>query len=179
MSTAPTRQFRLFPYPVLSLVLGSTWLMLSHSLALVHWLSAFALAWGVPSLLAPFLSSGTGVRWVEAWRLVWVVLWDIVVSNVTVAKLTLGSMSVPRPGWIKVPLASRHDRVNALFASIITTTPGTVSVTVDDQRGEIWVHALNCYDAKTMCDDMKSRYEQPLLRIFNVNPSHSADREGP
>ena len=179
MNTASSRQFRLFPYPVLSLVLGGAWLLLSHSLELVHWLSALALAWGVPCLLSPFLSKGTGVRWVEAWRLMWVVLKDIVVSNLAVAKLTLGPMSVPRPCWIRVPLASRHERVNALFASIITTTPGTVSVTIDEQSGVIWVHALNGHDANAMCEDMKSRYEQPLLRIFNVNPGQVADREGP
>lgn len=30
-----------------------------------------------------------------------------------------------QPAWLPVPLACDHPRVNALFATIITTTPGT------------------------------------------------------
>ena len=65
-----------------------------------------------------------------------------------------------------VPLASDHAMVNALFASIITTTPGTVSAVVDEAAHCIWVHALNCDDAQAMIDDMKNRYEAPLMQIF-------------
>jgi multisubunit Na+/H+ antiporter MnhE subunit len=31
-----------------------------------------------------------------------------------------------------------------LLATIITTTPGTVSCIVDEERRLIWVHALDC-----------------------------------
>jgi multicomponent K+:H+ antiporter subunit E len=71
--------------------------------------------------------------------------------------------------WIPVPLATRHARVNALFASIITTTPGTVSCVVDEEQGVIWVHALNGDDPQAMADDMKQRYEAPLLKALGVS----------
>ena len=78
-------------------------------------------------------------------------------------------MDKPTPLWIAVPLASRHPRVNALFASIITTTPGTVSSMVDEDQGVIWVHALNGDDPEAMAHDMKQRYEIPLLKALNVS----------
>lgn len=158
-----------FPRPTLSLLIGVAWLMLSHSLAPAHILSALLLAWVVPRLLAPFLAHASQVHWPAAVRLLLVVLWDIVVANITVARLTLGSMQRPRPAWLRVPLASDHPRVNALFASIITTTPGTVSAVIDESRREILVHALDCKDAQAMVADMKARYEAPLLRIFQVD----------
>jgi multicomponent K+:H+ antiporter subunit E len=158
-----------FPHPVLSLLLAGTWLALSHSLALVHLLTAVLLGWGLPRLLAPFLGTASRVHWPSAVRLIFVVLWDIVVANVTVARLTLGPMQRLQPAWLRVPLASNHPSVNALFASIITMTPGTVSAVVDEERGEIRVHALNCDDAAAMVADMKARYEAPLLRIFGVD----------
>lgn len=157
-----------FAHPVLSLLLAATWLALSRSLEPVHLLSAALLALIVPRLLHRFLAPGTGVHWPGALRLVSVVLWDIIKSNVVVARIVLGPMARPQPAWLAVPLASDHERVNALFASIITTTPGTVSATVDEQRRVIWVHALDCADAQAAIDDMKSRYEAPLLRIFGV-----------
>jgi len=178
MSHSPTERGwrRAFPHPVLSLQLTTSWLVLSHSLALVHILSAVFMAWLLPHLLAPFLDQATRVRWPQAFRLLAVVLWDIVISNITVARITLGPMGRPQPAWLRVPLDTTHPRVNAFFASIITTTPGTVSMVVDDQKGEILVHALNCEDAEGMVRDMKQRYEAPLIRIFSADEAGSLFR---
>ena len=159
---------RWFPHPVLSLQLGVSWLVLVHSVALVHWLSALLVAWAVPRLLAPFLGDASRIHWPTTVRLILLVLWDIVVANIAVARLTLGSMQKPRPAWLRVPLETDHPRVNALFATIITTTPGTVAMTVCEERREILVHALDCADEQAMVHDMKQRYEAPLIRIFRL-----------
>ena len=159
-----------FGHPVLSLLLGSSWLALSHSLELFHLLSAALIGLLVPRLLRPFLGESSPVNWSGVPRLLGIVLWDIVVSNIVVAKLVLGPMHRMNPGWIEVPLASDHPRLNVLFASIITTTPGTLSATIDETRRVIWVHALSCDDAAAMAADMKSRYEVPLLAIFHQTP---------
>lgn len=156
-----------FSHPVLSLLLAATWLMLSRSLAPVHLLSAALLGLLVPRLLGGLLHASSPIRWSAAARLMLVVTWDIVMSNITVARLVLGSMDRLRPAWLRVPLAGGHHRVNALFASIITMTPGTVSAVVDEDKGCIWVHALHCEDAAGMVADMKARYESPLRTIFH------------
>ena len=135
----------------------------------MHLLSAALLGLIVPRLLRGMLHVGQPVRWRPALRLTAVVTWDIVLSNITVARLVLGPMSRPQPAWLRVPLACEHHRVNALFASIITMTPGTVSAVVDEDARCIWVHALNCDDAAGMVADMKARYEAPLQTIFGVD----------
>jgi multicomponent K+:H+ antiporter subunit E len=163
-----------FDHPVLSLLLAATWLALSRSLEPVHLLSAALLGLVVPRLLRGLLHVGSPIRWGAAIRLTLVVTWDIVMSNITVARLVLGPMSRPQPAWLRVPLAGAHHRVNALFASIITMTPGTVSAVVDEDAGCIWVHALNCDDADGMVADMKARYEAPLLAVFRVDGEGAA-----
>jgi multicomponent K+:H+ antiporter subunit E len=167
---------RWFPHPVLSLQLGVSWLVLVHSVALVHWLSALLIAWAVPRLLASFLGDASRIHWPSTVRLFLVVLWDIVVANITVARITLGSMQRPRPAWLRVPLETDHPRVNALFASIITMTPGTVSITICEERREILVHALDCDDPQAMVQDMKARYETPLIRVFRLAADAQQDR---
>jgi multicomponent K+:H+ antiporter subunit E len=159
-----------FDHPALSALLAGSWLALSHSLEPVHLLSAALIGLVLPRLLRPFMPEPSAIRWAPVPRLLAVVVWDIVMSNIAVAKLVLGPISRIHPGWIEVPLASQHHRVNALFASIITTTPGTVSAVIDEQRGLILVHALNCDDAAAMAADMKTRYEEPLLQIFHQQP---------
>ena len=155
--------------PVLSVLLALAWLTLQQSLDLGNVLTACVLGWGLPRLLGGFLGPAAHPRsFARALRLGFTVLWDIIVSNITVARLVLGSMDKPVPLWIPVPLATRNERVNALFASIITTTPGTVSCVVDEPQGVIWVHALNGDDPVAMAKDMKQRYEAPLMRALGI-----------
>ncbi|MBX3609905.1 MAG: monovalent cation/H+ antiporter subunit E [Hydrogenophaga sp.] len=172
--TAPRRP-GWFDHPVLSALLAGSWLALSRSVEPVHLLSAALLALIVPRLLHRFLAPASrGLHWPTVGRLLIVVIYDIVKSNLIVARIVLGSMDKPQPAWLPVPLASSHERVNAIFASIITTTPGTVSATIDEARGVIWVHALDCSDHQATIDDMKARYEAPLLTIFRVGEEGQA-----
>jgi hypothetical protein len=88
------------------------------------------------------------------------------VSNVTVARIVLNPFSKPQPAWLDVPLDTRHPVAITLLATIITTTPGTVSCIVDDEAGRILVHALDCSDPAEAVQQMKERYEAPLRLIF-------------
>jgi multicomponent K+:H+ antiporter subunit E len=166
---SPDRRAGWFDHPVLSLLLAGAWLALSRSLEPVHLLSAALLGLLVPRVLRGVLPTGQTIAWGAAIRLTLVVLWDVLLSNVAVAALVLGPMNRPQPAWLRIPLACGHDRVNALFASIITMTPGTVSAVVDESARCIWVHALNCHDASLMVAQTKARYEAPLMQIFGID----------
>lgn len=157
-------------HPWLSVLLATSWLLLQHTLAPFHLISAVLIGLLVPRLLHHFLPATQHMRLAPVLRLLLVVLWDIVVSNITVARLVLGPMSRPRPAWVTVPLALSHPTAIALLASIITTTPGTVSCLIDEERKHILVHALDCSDPTQMAADIKTRYENLLLAIFEPQP---------
>jgi multicomponent K+:H+ antiporter subunit E len=156
-----------FAHPVMTALLAGVWLLLRESLAPVDLLWAAILGLLIPRLIHRFLGPALRPRaWWVALRLAFVVLYDIIVSNVTVARLVLDPVSAPNPAWVRVKLATRHPTAVALFATIITTTPGTVSCVIDEQRGEILVHALDCDDVAAAAAQMKERYERPLMEIF-------------
>lgn len=157
----------LWPHPALSVLLAVVWLLLQQSLAVPQLLVAALLGWAVPRLAHGFLGPATRPRRLGlALRFAGIVLWDIVVSNVAVARIVLNPASKPQPAWVPVPLDSRHPMVVTLFATIITTTPGTVSCVVDDEAGVILVHALDCSDPQAAAVQMKERYERPLRSIL-------------
>jgi len=158
---------RWLAHPLLSALLAVTWLLLQQSLAPGNLITAVVLGLVVPRLLHGFLSETIVVRsWPTVVRLAFVVLYDVVVANVTVARIVLSPGSNPQPAWLTVPLDLHHPTAMALFATIITTTPGTVSCVVDEERRQILVHALDCADAAAMVAEMKLRYEAPLKEIF-------------
>ncbi|QNH50949.1 Na+/H+ antiporter subunit E [Acinetobacter venetianus] len=167
---------RWFPHPFVSFLVFLSWLMLSHSLDLTDILVAILLAIIIPRLVGPFISRTPHIHWTPAVKLFFVVLWDIIVSNFRVAKMVLGPMDQLHPRWYRVPLETEHEEVNTLLAMIITTTPGTVSAGIDQERGDILVHALSSDDTELDIQEIKKRYETPLLEIFDVKIEEGASK---
>ncbi|MDF2418205.1 Na+/H+ antiporter subunit E [Acinetobacter beijerinckii] len=165
---------RWFPHPFVSFLVFITWLMLANSLDLSDILLAFLLGILIPRLVRPFIARTPHIHWTPAIKLVFVVLWDIVISNFRVAKMVLGPLQNLHPKWYRVPLETEHEQVNTLLAMIITTTPGTVSAGIDQEKGDILVHALSSDDVELDIQEIKNRYEKPLIEIFDVNIAEGA-----
>ena len=155
-------------HPVQSALIAATWLLLQQSLAVPQLVTAAALALVLPRLLHGFIGLPARPKaWGVALRLFFVVLRDILVSNLVVARLVLLPSARPQPAWVPVPLDIRHPGAITLLATIITTTPGTVSCVVDEATHRILVHALDgSAGAEAIAADIKARYEAPLKEIF-------------
>ena len=124
-----------WPHPLLSALVAGAWLLLNQSLSAPQLITAALLGWGLPRLLHGFLGPAAQVHaWGTLLRLLGTVLWDIVQSNFTVARLVLHPAARPQPLWVPVPLDIAHPLAVSLLATIITTTPGTVACTGPSPR---------------------------------------------
>lgn len=158
---------RWFGHPIMSAMVAAGWLTLQQAIDPGNVLTAIVLGLVIPRLVSGFIGPGVTLHSIPTLlRLTGIVLWDIIRSNITVAKLALSPTRVPHPAWVLVPLDIEHPNGMALFATIITMTPGTVSCIIDERRHEILVHALDCDDPVAAARDMKARYEAPLREIF-------------
>lgn len=99
-------------------------------------------------------------------KLIAVMLYDIVRSNINVARLVLGREADIHPGWVWVPLDLTNIHGITSLASLITLTPGTVSAELSDDRRYILIHALHLDDPDALIEEIKTRYEAPLKEIF-------------
>lgn len=99
-------------------------------------------------------------------KLIAVMLYDIVRSNINVARLVLGREADIHPGWVWVPLDLTNIHGITALASLITLTPGTVSAELSDDRRYILIHALHLDDPEALIEEIKTRYEAPLKEIF-------------
>lgn len=155
------------PWPVLSLLMLVVWLMMVGTVAPGQIVLGAILAIGIPLLVRPFLDDLPALKSpAKAVRLVFIVTYDIVIANITVARLVLGPQSNLRPVFVEVPLEVTHAQSITLLASIITMTPGTVSADLSEDRRRLLVHVLDGPDPDAVVADIKQRYEKPLLEIF-------------
>ena len=160
----------LLPAPLISALLFVTWLMLNQSASPGNLLLAAACALVVPWISERFRPERPRLKaFGTALRLGVVVLRDIVVSNVDVARRVLGPEAAIRPRFVWIPLDIRDAHGIVALAGIITMTPGTLSSELSEDRRHLLVHALHCPDdaaAAALVDDIKRRYEAPLAEIF-------------
>ena len=158
---------RWLPHPIASFFVLIVWLGLHSSLAAIHLVSGALLGVLIPLLLNRALDDPVTIRRPGvALRLAAVVLWDIIVANLAVARRVLGPLARLQPGFIEVPVDLAHPDGVALLASIIAITPGTVVADIDDARTRILVHVLHLDDPAQLVAEIKHRYERPLKEIF-------------
>ena len=162
---------QLLPHPFLSVLLALCWLLLMHQVNVGQLIMAIAAGIIIPKMTQFFIQPAEPLHWPTVLKLLLIVIWDIIISNLRVAKQVLGPLEKLHPKWVRVPLETTHPKVNTLLAMIITTTPGTVSAGLDDDQNTILVHALSADDAQSVIDEIKFRYERPLIKIFNAKNS--------
>lgn len=158
------------PSPWLSLLLALSWLLLNESASPGNLLLAALLGLLLPWLSARYRPDTPRLRQPGViLRLGAVVLRDIVLSNIDVARRVLGPESAIQSRFVWVPLDLRDPHAIVALAGIITMTPGTLSSDLSDDRRHLLVHALHCPDDAAeaqLIADIKARYEAPLREIF-------------
>jgi multicomponent K+:H+ antiporter subunit E len=158
---------RWLPAPLLSATLFVVWLLLNNTLDPAHIVLAAALAVLVPRFTEPLRPERPRVRRpLVVARLGLVVLWDIVLSNIEVARRILGPEAAIRPAFVWVPLDLTDPHAVVSLAGIITMTPGTLSAELSTDGRHLLVHAFNVDDEAALVAQIKARYEAPLKEIF-------------
>ncbi|MCY1283867.1 Na+/H+ antiporter subunit E [Pseudomonas jinjuensis] len=161
---------RLLPHPLLSACLLLTWLLLVNDFSLGHWLLGGALGLVLPWLCRDLLLPVPRIRRpLLLLRFIGLVLHDIVVANLQVARLVVGPTRALRPAFVEIPLDLNDDLAITVLASVITLTPGTVSADLGADRRTLLVHGLDVPDPEALVADIKSRYEAPLKEIFECS----------
>jgi multicomponent K+:H+ antiporter subunit E len=158
---------RWLPHPVTSLLLAIVWLLLNQSASAGNFVLGVLFAVTIPLVLAPLRPVRLRLRKPGvALRLLGVFLYDVVMSNIEVARRVLGPEAAIRPGFVWIPLKLTEPHAIATLAAIITLTPGTLSADLTEDRRHLLVHAFNVDEPEALIAGIKNRYERPLLEIF-------------
>jgi multicomponent K+:H+ antiporter subunit E len=159
---------RLFPAPLLSLALLAIWLVLNRDYSLGQVLLGALVATLVPQMTQSLRPTPVRIRHLGvAFRLFMQVGWDVIVWNWRVLLGTLATRErLPRGGFITVPLDLRDPSGLAVLAAIMCVIPGTIWSEIALDRSALLVHIFDLADAQDEIELIKTRYERPLMEIF-------------
>jgi multicomponent Na+:H+ antiporter subunit E len=96
------------------------------------------------------------------------VLWAILLSNLSLAKIVLQPRPQLDPGIVAIPLTVSTRLEIMILASVITLTPGTISVDLRENGQHervLYVHNLTTGDPDEFRMRVKSTFERLLLRV--------------
>lgn len=161
---------RWIPSPPLSLALFAVWLLLNQSLDPATLLLAALLA-----IVVPLITKGLRPVTVRmhrprvALRLAGRVAVDLVHSAFTVARLLLTRRTPAIASrFVQVPLDLRDANGLAVLAMVLCLTPGTAWGELSLDRSMLTIHVFDLDDDAAFIALLKSRYEQPLMEIFET-----------
>lgn len=159
---------KLYPHPFLTLTLAVLWMLLVNEVKVGSLVMAAILSTLIPLLTAAWWPERPRMHHplrLAAYSLM--VLWDVIVANFQVARIVLFMPADRiRSAWITVPIDLRSPEAITLLAGTITMTPGTLTADMSSCGRALLIHALHAPDPDAVRDDIKSRYEARLKRIF-------------
>jgi multicomponent K+:H+ antiporter subunit E len=160
---------RWLPFPLFSLCLLGTWLVLNGTLSSGHLLLGAAVGLAGGRVLHRLQPPGAKARRraTATLELACLVLVDIVRSNLAVLPISFHPGIRGRTsGFLSMPLELRHPGGLAILACIVTATPGTSWAGYDRERGVLTLHVLDLVDEQGWITQFKDRYERRLMEIF-------------
>ena len=90
---------------------------------------------------------------------------DLVASSLAVARIVLTPRRTNRPAIVAIPVDARTEWGVALFAYLVSLTPGSTCLHVADDRRTLYVHFLDAPDVAARAAGIKALYEQRIIRL--------------
>lgn len=159
---------RIIPHPLLSAALALMWLLLtSFSVGnlVLGVLIALVAGWTTSNLHPP---KPRIRRWTAIPKLMGIVVWDILKSNISVARVLLMGPDHPNyhSGFVELQLKLRDQNALALLAIIVNATPGTAWLEYEAEDGHLLLHVLDLRSEDDWQTLIRDRYEALLMEIF-------------
>lgn len=92
-------------------------------------------------------------------------LWELITANILVAQTLILNMPKQQPGIIKIPLDIKGDIQITVLANMITLTPGTWALEVDERKEYIYVHCMYLDNAEQTRKGIKDGFERRIKEL--------------
>lgn len=93
-------------------------------------------------------------------------LWELIVANVHMAIDVLRPRSQLKPGVISIPVHGKSDGEITFLATLITLTPGTLSLDVSADRRTLYIHAMNAADVPALRASIQQGLERRVQEMM-------------
>lgn len=149
-----------------NILLAVLWATLTASFTFANLLVGFVIGYGVLALFS-------GTRHRDYTRRVWAgvalavfAIYELILANLRVAWYTISSLGDLEPAILAVPLRpDLSDGEITLLATLVTLTPGTLTLDLAGDRRVLFIHFMHVDDPGRAIDSITQGYERRILRV--------------
>jgi multicomponent Na+:H+ antiporter subunit E len=154
-------------------LMGGFWLLLSGHFDGFHLVAGGICCLIVTGLGHRLLFPNRGSEFFRtSWRLICYVpweLWQVVLSNIDVIRRVLHPRMPIDPCIIEVETTLRSDFALVTLGNSITLTPGTITISVNSEKGTFLVHAIAKEPADALLVDQTM--QRKVAEVFKEGPN--------
>lgn len=95
-------------------------------------------------------------------------IWEMIKANVHVAMIVLNPLRPIKPGIVKIRTELTKDTAMTILANSITLTPGTFTVDINPEGGELYIHCITV-EGTDIVENTKrigAKFERILKEVF-------------
>jgi multicomponent Na+:H+ antiporter subunit E len=152
---------------LLNLLLALAWVALTGQFTGANFLAGFSLGFFVLWLSQRTKATAAYVRKiVQVADFLLYFLWELVKANVRVTYEVLTPTHHMLPGVIAVPLDLETDIEILILTSLITLTPGTLSLDISEDKKTLYIHAMFIRDREKMQKTIKEGFERRVREVL-------------
>ncbi|MDZ7316609.1 MAG: Na+/H+ antiporter subunit E [candidate division KSB1 bacterium] len=108
------------------------------------------------------------VRWLYGIGYFFLFIWEMIKANLHVAYIVIHPLLPIKPGIVKIKTELTKDSAVTVLTNSITLTPGTLTVDVNPEKKEIYVHWIDvkATDVENCTRLIGARFERTLKEVF-------------
>lgn len=93
-------------------------------------------------------------------------VYELILANMRLAADVVRPTRTVRPAVVRVPLDVTSDAEILMLSALVNLTPGSIVLDVTEDRKTMYVHVMHIESPEQARDEMKTGFEQRVLRLF-------------
>lgn len=152
---------------VLNLIVALFWPLLVGSLTAESLIIGFIVGYLVLYSIRPMLQSTAYFSKLPLTiRFIGYFIWELMLANMRIAWDVVTPKKYRQPGIVGVPLDAKSDVEITLLASLITLTPGSMSIDISEDRSTMYIHSMFVDDVESFRREVKEGFEKRVLELL-------------
>ncbi|GAE94095.1 Na(+) H(+) antiporter subunit E [Gracilibacillus boraciitolerans JCM 21714] len=151
---------------IINLVVAIMWMFLAETYSVVSFLKGFIIGALLLFLLRRFIPDAFYLN--RLWKMIklmFLFIKELFLSNIDIVMWVYKPRKDFQPGIFALPIELKSNWEITMLTSLISLTPGTLSVAVSENNEVIYIHAMNIDDTETAIESIKMSFEKAIMEV--------------
>ena len=151
---------------LVNIFIAVIWQFLQNSFTISSFITGFVFGMIILIILRGVLKFDLYL--IKVWsvlKLILLFVLELLKANIDVIKVVLNPKQDHTPGIVAVETKLETDIEVTLLASLISLTPGTISMDFSDDGRTIYIHSIDVPDKEEMIKEIQDSFERAILEV--------------